>query len=284
MTLIIMTAVFLAANAPAAPAEQDRELVRVNGTPIRQSEILERLWRRHGPQALEEMIDETLLRQAARAAGIKVPDAEIERRVKRLESRFASRALFISQLEQAGSSLARLRGEIEEEAVREALLIKSKSLSVSDKEVREAFAQNKDQLGEPEAIHLRHILVKTEKESKEVLAKIKAGEDFSALARELSQAASGKSSGGDYGFVARGMLPPDVDQAAFALAPGEIKAMPGPRGWHILQSLEKRAAKPADFEAVKGDLKDMILGEKIKNASDSFLRELRAKADIKPRP
>ena len=43
---------------PALAEPGDREIVKVNGTSIRQSEVFERLWQRHGNETVEEMIDE----------------------------------------------------------------------------------------------------------------------------------------------------------------------------------------------------------------------------------
>lgn len=262
----------------AAPA--DPELVRVNGVAIRRSEVVERLLKRHGAQAVDEMIDELLLRQAAAAQKITAPEAEIERRLARLRAQFGSPELFLSQLEQAGTSLSRLKEDLAEEIVRERLVAKAQSLAVSDAELKKSFEENKDKLGQPPAVHLRHILVKTEAEAKELAGKIKAGADFGALAREKSLAASGKAAGGDYGFVSRGMLPPEIDEIAFSLQPEEIRVVPGPRGQHLLQALATRPAKPAAYEEVKEDLRELLLGEKIKKAAPQYLRELRAKADV----
>ena len=101
------------------------------------------------------------------------------------------------------------------------------------------------------------------------------------MARDKSLAASGKATGGDYGFVSRGMLPPEIDEVAFSLKAGEIKIIAGPRGWHILQVVEKRGAQSASFTEVKDDLREMLLAEKLKEASAPFLLALRSKADIK---
>ncbi|MDE2510612.1 MAG: peptidyl-prolyl cis-trans isomerase [Elusimicrobia bacterium] len=274
-------AVLLAATAGAFPVGADGVLVRVNGVPIRQSEVVERLLKRYGAQAVDEMIDETLLRQAAKKAGVSADDAEVERRLTKLQDQFGSRALFISQLEQAGSSLAKVKEDLSDEIVRERLVVKAKGLSVSDAELKKAFAANKDKLGVPEAVHLRHILVAAESDANEIVAKVKAGADFKALAREKSLAASGKAAGGDYGFVARGMLPAEIEEIAFSMKPGEIRVVPGPRGSHVLQVLETRPAKPAVYAEVKDDLRDMLLSEKIKAAAPQYLQELRSKADIK---
>jgi foldase protein PrsA len=270
-----------AARAGAFPVGADGILVRVNGVPIRQSEVVERLLKRYGAQAVDEMIDETLLRQAAKKAGIVADDSEVSRRLSKLQEQFGSRELFISQLEQAGSSLTKVKEDLADEIVREHLVVKSQGLSVTDSELKKSFDENKDKLGAPEAVHLRHILVATEAAAKDVVAKVKGGADFKALAREKSLAASGKAAGGDYGFVARGMLPAEIEEIAFAMKTGEIRVVPGPRGSHVLQVLETRSAKPAVYADVKDDLRDLMMAEKIKKAAPQFLQELRAKAEIK---
>ncbi|MDD5303191.1 MAG: peptidyl-prolyl cis-trans isomerase [Elusimicrobia bacterium] len=268
-------------RAAGANVPGDFDVVSVNGTTIRQSEVLERLWKRYGSQTLEEMVDELLMRQAAASKKITASSSDIDRRFARLQSQFGSRELLVSQLEQAGTTVAKVREDLADEIVRERLIVEAKGIKIDDAELKKAFDANKDKLGKPEAVHLRHILAKTEAEANEIVAKVKAGADFQTLAREKSLAASGKAAGGDYGFVSRGMLPPEIDEIAFSLKAGEIKVVPGPRGQHILQVVEKRAAQSASFEEVKADLREMLLAEKIKEASAPFLLELRRKADIK---
>ncbi len=270
---------FAAAASAAIPA--DREVVRVNGVAIRQSEVLDRLWKRYGPQTLEEMVDELLLRQAAQAGKVKASEADIDRRFTKLQAQFGSRELLNSQLEQAGTTISKVREDLAEEIVRERLIIAAKSIVIGEDELKKSYDANKDKLGKPEAVHLRHILVKNEAEAGELVAKIKSGADFQSLARDKSLAASGKATGGDYGFVSRGMLPSEIDEVAFSLKKGEIRMIPGPRGQHILQVVEKRAAQPASFVQAKDDLRELVLSEKIKEAAPAYLQELRRKAEIK---
>jgi len=272
----------LAAAASAAGTATDRDLVRVNGTPIRESEVVERLLKRYGQQTVDEMIDEILLRQAAVEKSIKPDDAEVDKRFAKLQAQFGSRELFLSQLERAGSSVSKIKEELGEEVVRERLVILSEGISVSDAEVKKAFEERRDKLAHPEAIHLRHILVAKEAEGQAIVDQLKAGADFGKLAREKSLAASGKSVGGDYGFIARGMLPADVDEIAFAMKPGEIKLVTNPLGTHVLQVLEKRPSRPATFPEVKDELRELLLSEKIKAAAPKYMKKLREKADIKP--
>lgn len=270
------------AFASSAFAQADKEIVRVNGTPIRQAEVVERLWQRYGPATLDEMVDEMLLRQAAKAAGVKAEPSEVERRVTRIKEQFGDPALFQSQLEQAGSSVEKLKADIADQVSIGNLVISARKITLSDAELRKAFEARKAKLAAPPAVHLRHILVASPKEADEIIDRVKGGADFTKLARERSLAPTGKLKGGDYGFVTKGLLPAEIDEIAFAMKTGELRAVRSPKGVHILQALERRASKPADFSKIKNDLRDLVLSERIKDALPSYLQELRQKADIKP--
>lgn len=279
---ILAAVLFLAAAPSPARAQGDGEIVRVNGTPIRQSEVLERLWKRYGPETLEEMIDELLLRQAAQARKVQTSTGEVDKRLSRLRARFPDDKLFQSQLERSGTSMEGLKTDLAEQIAREKLLVKERGLSVKDEEVKKSFQERRDDLGTPKAVHLRHILVAEEAQAREIAEKVRGGGDFKALAKERSLAPTGKVNGGDYGFVSQGMLPPEIDRIAFSMADGELKVVPSERGFHILQALAKKAAVPAEYAKVKDELKDLLLQEKVNRALPDYLKELRRKAEIKP--
>jgi foldase protein PrsA len=270
----------LAGRAAAA----DRELVRVNGTPIRESEVVERLLKRYGQQTVDEMIDDLLVRQAAKERGVKSDDAEVERRIEKLEAQVGDRSVLIGKLEQAGSSLSRLKEEFADQIVLQRLVVKAAGLSVDEAEVKKAFDEHKDKLGRPESVHLRHIVVATKAEADDIADKIKAGADFGKLAQEKSLVASGKTAGGDDGFVARGMLPAEIEDVAFSLKPGEVRVISSAHGHNVIQALEQRPAKPAVFAEVRDDLRQALLDDKFKKALPQFLSDLRRKADIKTVP
>lgn len=271
-----------AALAAPARAENDRDIISVNGTVIRQSEIMERLWRRYGSATLDEMVDELLLRQAAQAQDIKADQAEVDKRLARVQEQFSDPAILENQLKQSGSSLVKLRSEIADQVLMRQLIVSAKKIAVKDGELRKAFANQRDKLASPEAVHLRHILVKTQAEAEDIASQVRNGADFQALARQRSLAPTGKINGGDYGFVSRGMLPEEIDRIAFSMKAGELRIVSSAKGFHVLQVLAHRPAQPAVYEKVKDDLKDLVLEEKMKAVLADYLKELRGKADIKP--
>ncbi len=282
MTPLPALLVLVSLIAAPARADADREIVKVNGTTIRQSEVMEKLWQRYGPETLDEMIDGLLLRQEAQRKNINAASAEVDRRLARLREQLPDPKALEAQLQQSGSSIDKLKQELSEQVELEKLVAGEKKLSVRDDEIKEAFEKHKDELARPEGVHLRHIMVATEAEADDVIKHLKAGADFRELAREKSLAPTGKINGGDYGVVTRGLLPREIEDVAFAMKPNELRKLESGKSWHVLQALERRPAQPAVYAKVKDDLRQALLEEKIKAVLPDYKRALRAKADIQP--
>lgn len=90
-------------------------------------------------------------------------------------------------------------------------------------------------------VHARHILVATEAEANDILARLQAGEEFAILAATYSRDVTTRDMGGDLGwFMQAELLEPTLAQVAFSLEPGQIAGpIPTRLGYHILQTLEK---------------------------------------------
>ena len=87
-------------------------------------------------------------------------------------------------------------------------------------------------------IHCAHVLVKTEKDVNAVLERIKKGEKFSAIAKDVSMCPS-KKRGGDLGTFGRGQMVKEFEKAAFALDKGQISGIVKTQfGYHIIKRLE----------------------------------------------
>ena len=84
-------------------------------------------------------------------------------------------------------------------------------------------------------VHCAHILVKTEKEVNTVLERLKKGENFSAIAKDVSLCPS-KKRGGDLGTFGRGQMVKEFEQVAFTLEKGQISGIVKTQfGYHIIR-------------------------------------------------
>ena len=135
---------------------------------------------------------------------------------------------------------------------------------VVDEDVRAFFEEQQDLFSTPDRYRASHIFLALDEDADEpsrtrvteladsVMARLRAGEDFAEMAREISVDTLSAGQGGDLGVVERGDLDPEVERVLFGLAVGQIAGPVGTsRGLHILKVTEIDRAGPPVFEEVR---------------------------------
>jgi peptidyl-prolyl cis-trans isomerase C len=165
-------------------------------------------------------------------------------------------------------------------------------ITVSDEETQESYEARKDQFNEPEQVQASHILIMVKSEApqeekdaarkkiEDILAQVKAGEDFAELAKEHSDCPS-KERGGDLGFFAQGQMVKPFEEAAFALSEGEISDIVETQyGYHIIKATGRKPQRQIPFDEVKDQLQQSLLKQKTDTEVKNWIDELRANATI----
>ena len=122
------------------------------------------------------------------------------------------------------------------------------------------YEDQKDIFNAPESIRASHILTRAdvpeaEKVARELRSTIKTADDFRAVCSEHSQCPTGVRCG-DLGWFPRGRLIKEIEEAAFALEPGQISdVFKTLHGWHILMVTERKTREPVPFFEIKDSLK-----------------------------
>ncbi len=145
------------------------------------------------------------------------------------------------------------------------------------------------------SVHTRHILISNKtrpdaqalNQAQQIIAKIKAGGDFAALAKQYSDDTVTKIKGGDDGFVdANTGYATDFMNAAYALKAGQTTPQPvlSPEfGYFIIQTLAVKDTHPADFQKNKANYQQQVAQSMESKAEQSAIAQVAttAKVDVK---
>lgn len=214
---------------------------------ITQNDLYEELKDQYGQNVLYQLVLEKVLSDK-----YPVTDKEVNDELAKLKEQYGD------QFEMYLSS----NGIPNEEAFKDTLrlqLIQDKALATYI-EIPEAEMKKKYEEMKPE-LKASHILIKDEKTAKEVLQKVKSGEDFTALAKEYSEDPGSAANGGDLGYFGTGVMTEPFEKAAYALKVGEISDLVKSQfGYHIIKLTDKKELQP--FDEMKDDIRKQLIDEK----------------------
>ena len=151
------------------------------------------------------------------------------------------------------------------------------NVRVDETEVRAYFDENSAQFNTEESVNASHILVKSEEEALEILAKINAGEISFEDAAKAHSTCPSKDNGGNLGDFGRGQMVPEFDTAVFEMEEGEVSKAPVKTqfGYHLIKLNKKTPAQPMEYSQIKDELKNMLLSEKRRKAYESKINQLK---------
>ena len=275
VAVIVLGALFL------MQPQRDQVVATVNGVPIMKEELFEAMYVQGGREILEQLVTRQLIVQEGKAAGISVSDQELDQEIKKIidESFQGNEDNLQEALDHYGITLASFR-----EDARLNLLVRKIALSQidpSEEDIRQYFEQNSQLFGQQERVEARHILVETEDEAIELVALLRAGEDFAKLASEYSLDPSNKDDAGYLGLFGRGMMVDEFDKAAFSL---EVGVFSDPvqtiYGFHIIEILDYIEADEVVFEEIKDEVKEALIESQAQAVINLLVQSAIEKADI----
>jgi peptidyl-prolyl cis-trans isomerase C len=244
--------------------------------------------------ALNRAIDTKLLAQEARKQELKLEDGTVERVLAQIEKQVGGRETLDANLATIGLTRQKLTRNVQEAELAQRYLDTqiAPGIEVSDEQVKQYYEANPEQFEAPEQVRARHILIKLDKDvddaqreqarkrAEAARERAVAGEDFAALASELSEGPSA-SKGGDLGFFEAGRMVKPFSDAAFALEPGEVSPVVETRfGYHVIKLEERKPAETLQLEKVFDNLRGFLASRRLNQAVSAKLGSLRETATI----
>jgi peptidyl-prolyl cis-trans isomerase D len=161
--------------------------------------------------------------------------------------------------------------------------------AVTDADAEAYYKEHRAEFEKPKRLKTAHILVRvpptggSEAENKskakveEAIRRAKAGEDFGKLAKELSEDTATAPQGGDLGFVGKGEMVPQFEEAVFALKKGEMSPQPvrTPFGYHAIKVSDVQDGGVQPFGDAAAKIKEKLAAERSERAAQAKRDETR---------
>jgi foldase protein PrsA len=232
-------------------------------------------------QVLQFLISSHWIEGEAADQGIKLSDAEVRKQLETAKKQsFPKEADFKKFLQASGMTeedmLFRQRGNLFGEKLREKIT-KGKD-KVTDAQISQYYAKNKQRFAQPERRDLRIVLTKTKAKADEARAAIAAGQSFKAVARTYSIDQASKAQGGVLLAVAKGQQEKSLDAAVFKASKG---ALTGPVktqfGYYVFKVQKITKASQQTLTQAKETIRQLLVSQNQQKALDEFVKGFRKK-------
>lgn len=207
-------------------------------------------------QAVDALVEERVIVTYARESGARVDEPDLERAIHSIaQQNQLSLEQLRQRLQQEGIDYARFRADLRDQMMVERVREREvyQRINVNDLEVDRLVEQQRAAAQADAELDIAQILVTVpegagtaEREQRraraeQALARVRGGEDFAAVARELSEDAN-RQQGGRIGLRPASRLPDLFVEAVRPLAAGEVApaVFGSGAGFHVLKLLERR--------------------------------------------
>jgi peptidyl-prolyl cis-trans isomerase C len=243
-------------------------------------------------QLLNDLIERQILLDSS--AAVKVTDADVDAEIQKFKSQFPDEAVFEAQMKQAGMNEEKLRADVREELqIRGFMQSRITAPEVSAEQAKSFYESNQKEFERPETVKASHILFmvdpdapadvakQKEEAAKKAAARAKKGEDFTALAKELSEEPGAAQSGGDLGFFPKDRMVPEFANAAFQQKIDEIgEPVKTQFGWHVIKVTDKKDAGTVPFNEVEDQITAYLKSTGQRESAQKVMQELKESAKI----
>ena len=163
-------------------------------------------------------------------------------------------------------------------------------VSVTEAEERAYYDSHQDEFKQPEQVCASHVLIKVKatpeateghpdeearKLAQSALDQAKAGADFAALAKKMSEDQGSAPQGGDLGCFERGRMVPEFENAAFSMQPGQVSDLVKSQfGFHIIKVVDKKAASTRSLDEVRAQIQATLTTQRVDQQIADRTRDL----------
>lgn len=243
-------------------------------------------------ESLEQLLERKLILHEFNTAGYVLPESVIDEYVQeRLQSLAGGdRVTFAKTLQAQGLTYEKWRQRLRDEFIVNQMRVKNvqSELIISPYKIETYYLAHQDDYKLADQVKLRMIVLNTpagtdaaqsRKLAEEIVGKIKEGAAFNEMAAVYSQ---GRTPGGDWGWIERKVLRPELADVAFALKPGEMSGIvETPDAFYLLLVEDKRTSHVRPLSEVRDEIERTMLTAERARLQKQWIERLRKKTFVR---
>ena len=263
-----------------------RQVAAVQAAKIGPDKI-EAFLRDNNARILQEAVDDLLIVQRADDLGFKDPGPYVKEAIDQIkkENNLPTDEALREQLRREGMTLDDLKRSVARSMLKRQVLHKElePKVTIAEADIKAEYDARKDEYTRPATVHLQEILISGDDarpRAVDAVTRVRAGEDFAELARDLSSSPT-RTAGGDLGSVNLKELSPAIQKAAGPLQPGEVSdPVAGTDGFRLLRLVSRTDAGLIPLEEVKTQIRQRLMETRGNKAYDEYVEGLRKNAIV----
>jgi peptidyl-prolyl cis-trans isomerase SurA len=245
--------------------------------------------------ALKDLIDRQLIIQSFKNEHFQIPDHFVDQRLREIinENFGGDRNTFIKTLEAQNYTLGEFKQMEVERIIVQAMRSKNvkKEIVASPSKIEEYYKAHLSEFTAKEQVKLRMIMIPSHANdgnaaaqkamAEEILSKLSGGAEFDRMAQIYSEDSS-RDLGGDWGWIERKTLAPQLEKTAFNLPVGRVSNIIEFSGnYYILKVEEKKGGSTPSLASMRDEIEKKLLQEQAQSLQEKWLASLRSKAYIR---
>jgi len=242
-------------------------------------------------ESLDRLIEQKLILHEFNTAGYVLPESVIDEYVQEQLQSVAGgdRVTLTKTLQAQGLTYEKWRQQLRERFIVSQMRVKNvqSELIISPYKIETYYLAHEDEFKLADQVKLRMIVLNTpagadveqsRKLAEEIVAKIKEGAAFSEMAAVYSQ---GRNPGGDWGWIERKVLRPELADVAFSLKPGEMSGViETPGALYLLLVEDKRTSHVRPLSEVRDEIERTMLTAERARLQKQWIARLRKKTFV----
>jgi parvulin-like peptidyl-prolyl isomerase len=247
-------------------------------------------------KTLQGLVDTFILEDKAADLGITIPEDYVRGYIEDIkkQNNFTSDADFEKAIKGSlGLSMQAYMARTKQDVMKQEVLRKEvySKIAIEDQELRAYYEDHREDYRQPSRFRIRELVLprgvtpEEQEATKTKLAAIseglKKGTTFEALVKEYSTVPS-RSTGGDLGWLPKGVLRQSIETASLALAPDQVSApLETDKDYYLVQLVASELDVIKPFADVRATILEKLQEPKAQNAIENFLNGLRVRANIR---